>query len=138
MDAILLRKAGSLERCVARVRDKYQGNEAAFDADIDLQDIIVLNLQRACQSAVDMALRIGRLRRLAFPSDTADMFRVLASAGLLPRDLTESLVRMVGFRNVAVHEYQELDLQKVRHIIEHRLDDLLAFSKAMLRADPSG
>jgi uncharacterized protein YutE (UPF0331/DUF86 family) len=46
--------------------------------------------------------------------------------------------RMVGFRNVAVHEYQELDLQKVRHIIEHRLDDLLAFSKAMLHADPSG
>lgn len=85
-----------------------------------------------------MALRIGRLRRLAFPSDTADMFRVLVSAGLLPRDLAESLVRMVGFRNVAVHEYQELDLQKVRHIIEHRLDDLLAFSKAMLQADPSG
>jgi uncharacterized protein YutE (UPF0331/DUF86 family) len=138
MDSILLRKAGSLERCVARVRDKYKGNEAAFDADIDLQDIIVLNLQRACQTAIDMALRIGRLRRLAFPSDTADMFRVLASAGLLPRDLAESLVRMVGFRNVAVHEYQELDLQKVRHIIEHRLDDLLAFSKAMLRADPSG
>jgi uncharacterized protein YutE (UPF0331/DUF86 family) len=138
MDAILLRKAGSLERCIARVLDKYQGNEAAFDDDIDLQDIIVLNLQRACQTAIDMALRIGRLRRLAFPSDTADMFRVLVSAGLLPRDLAESLVRMVGFRNVAVHEYQELDLQKVRHIIEHRLDDLLAFSKAMLQADPSG
>jgi uncharacterized protein YutE (UPF0331/DUF86 family) len=138
MDAILLRKAGSLERCVARVRDKYHGNEAAFDADIDLQDIVVLNLQRACQTAIDMALRIGRLRRLAFPSDTADMFRVLARAGLLPRDLAESLVRMVGFRNVAVHEYQELDLAKVRYISEHRLDDLLAFSKAMLQADPSG
>jgi uncharacterized protein YutE (UPF0331/DUF86 family) len=48
------------------------------------------------------------------------------------------MMAMVGFRNVAVHEYQELDLQKVRHIIEHRLDDLLAFSKAMLHADPSG
>jgi uncharacterized protein YutE (UPF0331/DUF86 family) len=45
---------------------------------------------------------------------------------------------MVGFRDIAAHEYQELDLAKVRHIIEQRLDDLLAFSKAMLAADPDG
>jgi uncharacterized protein YutE (UPF0331/DUF86 family) len=44
---------------------------------------------------------------------------------------------MVGFRNVAVHGYQELDLAKVRYIVEHRLDDLLAFGKAMLAADPT-
>ena len=44
---------------------------------------------------------------------------------------------MVGFRNIAVHEYRKLDLAKVRYIIEHRLDDLLAFSKAMLLADPT-
>lgn len=44
------------------------------------------------------------------------MFRILAQAGLITRDLGESLKRMVGFRNVAVHEYQELDLAKVRAI----------------------
>jgi uncharacterized protein YutE (UPF0331/DUF86 family) len=59
-------------------------------------------------------------------------------AGLLSGAVSESMEAMVGFRDVAVHEYQELDLQKVRHIIEHRRDDLLAFSKAMLHADPSG
>ena len=47
------------------------------------------------------------------------------------------MVAMVGFCNVAVHEYQELDLTKVRAIIEHRLDDLLTFSEAMRAADPS-
>lgn len=138
MDAVLQRKAASLERCVARVRDKYRGNEQAFEADVDLQDIIVLNLQRACQTAIDMALRIGRLKRLAFPSDTAEIFRILARAGLIDKELASSLARMVGFRDIAVHEYQELDLAKVRRIIEHRLDDLLAFSKAMLAADPTG
>jgi hypothetical protein len=78
MDAVLLRnKVGSLERRVARVRDKYRGNEAAFGTDIDLQGIVVLNLQRACRTAIDLALRLGRLRRLAFPSDTAEIFRIL-------------------------------------------------------------
>ena len=137
MDAVLVRKAASLERCVARVRSKYIGHEAEFDTDIDLQDIVVLNLQRACQLAIDMALRIGRTRRLALPADTAEMFRILAQAGLITRDLGESLKRMVGFRNVAVHEYQELDLAKVRPIIETRLDDLATFAKAMIAADPS-
>jgi uncharacterized protein YutE (UPF0331/DUF86 family) len=46
------------------------------------------------------------------------------------------MIAMVGFRNIAVHEYRKLDLATVRRIIEHRLDDLLAFSKAMLQADP--
>src|SRR5262245_9430601 len=83
MDAVLLCKAGSLERCITRVRDRYQGHEAEFVTDIDLQDIVVLNLQRACQLAIDMALRTGRTRRLALPSDTAEIFRILAQAGLL-------------------------------------------------------
>ena len=122
---------------MARVRDKFIGRELEFDTDIDLQDIVVLNLQRACQIAMDMALRIGRVRRLGFPSDTAEMFRILVQAGLIDKPLGKSLRRMVGFRNVAVHEYQELDLARVRAIVEHRLDDLLAFSRAMLAADPT-
>jgi hypothetical protein len=44
MDAVLVRKTASLERCVARVRNKFLGHEAELDTDIDLQDIIVLNL----------------------------------------------------------------------------------------------
>ena len=71
MDTVLLRKAASLERCIARVKGKYFGHEAEFDADLDLQDIVVVNLQRACQLAIDMSLRIGRTRRLALPADTA-------------------------------------------------------------------
>lgn len=46
--------------------------------------------------------------------------------------------RKVGFRNVAVHEYQDLDLAKVRSVIEHRLDDRATFAKAMIAADPTG
>jgi uncharacterized protein YutE (UPF0331/DUF86 family) len=136
-DDILQEKGGSIERCVVRVRAKYEGHEAELENDIDLQDIIVLNLQRACQTAIDMGMRMGRLRRLGLPKDSADIFAILQTAGLLTKELTCSLHRMVGFRNIAVHEYRKLDLAKVRYIIEHRLDDLLAFSKAMLLADPT-
>jgi uncharacterized protein YutE (UPF0331/DUF86 family) len=138
IDRVLLSKARSIERCVDRVREEYVGHEDDFATNWTRQDATVLNLIRACEQAIDMANRAAYLRALEIADDTAETFVVLAKAGLIPPDLAQSMKCMVGFRNVAVHEYQELDLAKVRHIIERRLDDLLAFSKAMLQADPSG
>lgn len=134
---MLLSKAESIERCVARVRDTYVGNEAAFEQDFNVQDVVVLNLQRGCEAAIDMANRMLKLRRLRYPKESGDSFRTLVAAGLLSKEIGAAMVAMVGFRNIAVHEYQTLDLAKVRRIVEERLDELLAFSKAMLAADPS-
>jgi len=96
-DDILQEKAGSIERCIVRVRAKYVGHEAELEHDLDLQDIIVLNLQRACQIAIDMGMRKGRLRRLGLPKDSAEIFAILQAAGLLKKELATSLRRMVGF-----------------------------------------
>ncbi len=137
MDQVLIEKAEALERCVAQARKYYFGHEAEFETDFMRQDAIVMNLERACQQAIDMANRMARLRRLPIPKQTADVFRMLGEHGLIAADLVEKLAAMVGFRNIAVHEYRKLDLDKVREVIEHRLDDLLAFSAAMLRADPT-
>ena len=72
-----------------------------------------------------MANRMIRLRRLEPPDSAVEAFFVVQRAGLIPQELALSMKRMVGFRNVAVHADQELDVEKkVRQIIEHRLDDL--------------
>lgn len=46
------------------------------------------------------------------------------------------MMRMVGFRNVAVHDYRKLDLVIVRNIITNHLNDFLAFSRAALQLKP--
>jgi uncharacterized protein YutE (UPF0331/DUF86 family) len=135
MDHVLIEKAESLERCISQVHSYYVGHEAEFLTDFMRQDAIVLNLQRACQIAIDMAMRTARLRRLDLPESSADIFHVLERAGLLESVLAARLVGMVGFRNVSVHEYRKLDMNVVRSIIEHHLADLLALSEAILRAD---
>ncbi len=81
-----------------------------------------------------MANRMTLLRDLPIADSAGDTFLALGKAQLISKDLAQSMKSMVGFRNIAVHEYQELDLAKVRAIIEHRLDDLRAFAKAMLAA----
>ena len=72
---MLASKAGVIERAVARVRETYIGHEAGFLTDYDCQDICVLNFQRACEAAIDMANRVVKLRRLGFPEDSKESFR---------------------------------------------------------------
>lgn len=136
-DHILAEKAQSLERCVAQARRYYAGHEDVFETNYLIQDAIILNIQRACQQAISIANRIAKLCRLPLPKESADVFRILAKEGLIAPELSERLAGMVGFRNIAIHEYQELDLGVVRSIVETGLDDLLAFKSAILQADPT-
>jgi uncharacterized protein YutE (UPF0331/DUF86 family) len=129
---VAVAKADIIERCLARVREEYVGHEAELETDITRQDAILLNLQRACEAAIGLANRVVKRRRLGVPQKSADAFEILARAGLLQASLAAGMKAMVGFRNIAVHDYRALDLAKVREIIEHRLDDLSTFGRAML------
>jgi uncharacterized protein YutE (UPF0331/DUF86 family) len=48
--------------------------------------------------------------------------------------LAEKLEKMVGFRNVLVHQYQELNLDLLVDVIENHLDDLVYFTNLIMRA----
>jgi uncharacterized protein YutE (UPF0331/DUF86 family) len=131
-DDVALNKATSLERCVRRVREVYANDPRNLSDDLTRQDSIVLNLQRGCETAIDLAMHLVRKHRLGIPQDSRDAFDLLANAGKLDAALATSLKLMVGFRNVAVHNYTRLDLAIVQAIIERRLDDLLRFASDTL------
>lgn len=133
-DDVLLNKAAIIERCVARARDEHAAAGAGFVTDLTRQDAAVLNIQRACEAAIDMGHYIVRRDRLGVPQGARDVFALLATAGRIDQKLAEALQRMVGFRNLAVRQYQALQLPILVRIIEAHLDEFLAFSKAALRA----
>jgi uncharacterized protein YutE (UPF0331/DUF86 family) len=49
--------------------------------------------------------------------------------------LADGLKRMVGFRNIAVHDYQTMQMPIVIAIIEHHLEEFLSYSKTILLKD---
>jgi len=132
MDDIILNKAAIIERCLKRIHEDYDGYEEEFKTSFLRQDAIILNLQRACEASIDLAAHIIRVKKLGLPQTSRDMFALLQDAGLIDTQLSDRLQKMTGFRNIAVHNYQKLDLAIVQHLIEHRLDDIQAFSSAML------
>lgn len=133
VDDVLLNKAATVERCVGRVREEYDKGPATFGQDFTRQDAAILNLQRACEACLDMGWHVLRRERLGLPQSARDVFELLARAGWVDTRLADSMKRMVGFRNIAVHEYQTLQLPITIHIIEHRLGDFLDYTGQILR-----
>ena len=122
-DDVILNKAEIIERCIVRVKETYGRDPAALDSDYGIQDVIILNLERACQAAIDLGMRWIRIEALGVPKDSRDAFSLLAAAGMLSGDLSDSLKKMVGFRNIAVHDYREIDFAIVKAIIERDFPD---------------
>lgn len=134
-DDVLLNKAATIERCVARVREEYASDPDTFATNFTRQDAAILNIQRACEAALDMGHHIIRRESLGMPQSSRDVFALLADAHWLDPQLADHMKRMVGFRNIAVHEYQTLQLPITVNIIQSHLDEFLAYSRQMLRHD---
>ncbi len=132
-DDVLINKAATIERCVARAREEYFSDPATFATNFTRQDAAILNIQRACEAALDMGQHLIRRDRLGVPQSARDVFTLLAQAGRIEKPLAEGLQRMVGFRNIAVHDYQTLQLPITVAIIEKHLDEFLDYSKALLQ-----
>ena len=134
-DDVLVNKAATIERCVARAREEYFSDPASFASSFTRQDAAILNIQRACEAALDMGQHLIRRDRLGVPQSARDVFSLLAQAGRIEPFLAHGLQRMVGFRNIAVHDYKALQLPITVAIIEKHLDEFLQYSKAILQRD---
>jgi uncharacterized protein YutE (UPF0331/DUF86 family) len=133
MNDIVLNKAEIIERALARVHDTYARHRQDLGQSFDAQDVIVLNLQRACEAAIDLAMHIVRLQGLGLPKDSKSAFDLLERAQEISSPLADHLRKMIGFRNIAVHDYREIDWAIVRNIIEAHCDDLAMFANEMVK-----
>lgn len=133
MDRLIIeRKLDSLWRCLERVRSRTPAGASDLLNDLDLQDVLVLNLSRAVQICVDVAVHILSERKQPPPETMGKAFDLLAQEGLLETELAQRLKKSVGFRNLAVHNYEAIDWAIVHAIATRHLVDFEAFAKAVM------
>lgn len=132
-DDVLINKSATVERCVARVREEYVADPTTFATNFTRQDAAILNLQRACEAVLDMGQHIVRREGLGVPQSARDVFELMARAGWIDAPLADALKRMVGFRNIAVHDYQRLVLPILVNVITGHLDEFLTFTRIVLQ-----
>ena len=101
-DDVLFNKAATIERCVARAKEEFLAAGEHFATDFTRQDAAVLNVQRACEAALDMGQHLIRREKLGIPQSARDVFALLHAGGWIDLALAVNLQKMVGFRNIAV------------------------------------
>ncbi len=100
------------------------------------QDAITLNLLRACESIIDMGAHVIKVRALGLPQSNREIFVLLKEANIIPQELSDKMQAMVGFRNIAIHNYMNIDLEIIRAILKNDLVKLLEFCRVLVQIKP--
>jgi uncharacterized protein YutE (UPF0331/DUF86 family) len=134
MNDIIANKLQTIKRCLNRVNEEYAQTPNNLE-NFTKQDAIILNIQRACEACIDLAMHLISEKGWGIPQNSRDAFEILYQQGIINEKLNQNLKAMVGFRNIAVHDYQSVQLPILRAIIEHHLSDFIAFSDTFLRLE---
>jgi uncharacterized protein YutE (UPF0331/DUF86 family) len=128
---VVLAKVAAIQKCLRRIKEVTALSPERLD-DLDVQDIFVLNLQRAIQSAIDLAAHIVASEGLGISDTIRGHFVLLEKAKVITKALSQKMQSMVGFRNIAIHDYQNLDIEILKAILSKHLKDLEQFYTAIL------
>lgn len=124
-DAVLS-KISIIKRCLATIKRATNLEEKSLE-DIFTQDIFVLNTQRSIQATIDIANILIAAHGWKLPASYKECFSILAENNVVAADMAEKLKKMCGFRNIAVHDYQEITPPIMQSIMTHHLKDFEEF-----------
>ena len=126
---IVTEKLESLRRCIQRIQDNTPPEIESLTKDPDIQDILVLNLTRAVQLCVDIGSHMVSASGEAAPATMGEVFTALNKLGVISPTICESMRKAVGFRNIAIHNYEAINWEIVFAICNKSLADFRQFVK---------
>jgi len=125
--SIIMAKMANIKKNLDRLKEKQEVGSKEFHANRDVQDIVLLNLQVAIQGCIDIASHIISDNDWGVPGSLAGLFDILSEKKVISQEMKKIMRQMVGFRNLIVHEYAELDMDKVYLVFTSRLADFNSF-----------
>ena len=126
--ADLRRHLDHLEQVRPRVRSPED-----LTRDLSLHNDVLFSLLTVCQLVIDIAGELSARRGERF-EDYTQAVRNLATDERFSADLVRELERLPGFRNVLIHEYVALDMDRVMEALE-RLDPIDQFVVVVARME---
>ena len=134
-DDIIINKIETIKRCLSRINEEYVTFEDELESNYTKQDSIILNLERAAQASIDLSTHIIRVKNLGIPKTSRDVFSLLDASKIITSTTSEQMKKMVGFRNIAVHDYQNISLDIVKSILTNHLIDFECFIQEIINTE---
>ncbi|WP_425390362.1 type VII toxin-antitoxin system HepT family RNase toxin [Ekhidna sp.] len=130
MDDVVLNKVAALERCLNMIREEGTKD---WKSNFTYQDALLLNLERACQVCIDLSAHIVRKKALGLPKFSRELFDLLEASEIIDNSMAVEMKKMVGFRNLIVHEYGTLNLNIIESILNSKLNVFEEFGSLMIK-----
>ncbi|MGL4358200.1 MULTISPECIES: type VII toxin-antitoxin system HepT family RNase toxin [unclassified Cetobacterium] len=130
-DDVIINKVETIKRCIKRIEEEYSNDFNNLE-NYTKQDSIILNLQRMCEATLDLGMHYIKIKKLELPQTSKQTFEILQKNEVIDKKLSLDLQGMVGFRNIAVHDYQSLNIEILQKIIENHLMDSLRLAQKIL------
>ena len=112
-----------------RFREIHREEDVSKDR--HLEWALRYGLLEAIQIVIDVSCYLVSRDNLGAPSSYGECIELLQQAGYIDDSLADILLGMVGLRNILVHEYIHVDVQRLYSLLD-RIDDFSAFVREVV------
>ncbi len=130
--SVIIKKISLIRHNLSRLKDKETVSLESLKNDLDIQDIVLHNLQLAIQGCIDVGSHVISDEGWGVAGSLNEIFYILRDKGVIKVDLTKRMVSIVGFRNILVHEYEDINFDIVYNILHHHLRDINEYLLAIV------
>jgi uncharacterized protein YutE (UPF0331/DUF86 family) len=118
-----------LENCLRKLEKIAELNLEAYLENELTQDAAERNLQIAIQCVLDIGTHIIAEEGFRTPSSSEEVIRILGEEGIIPVEFALNLQGMAGLRDLLVHEYLEINNERIYSLITRRREDFIRFAE---------
>lgn len=132
-EALILIKLNELDQYCSQLKEYENTTADQYSDDWKIQRIIERTLQMMIETCADIAGHIIADREFRIPTSYADTFKVLLEEKILDRKLYAVMEKIAKFRNIVVHQYDEVDAEIVTAILKNDLTDFKSYKQAIIK-----
>lgn len=129
---MVLRKLSAIDEYLQQIQEFSGVSVDEYKSDWKSQRIVERTLQMLIEKCADIANHIISDRNMRIPTSYSDTFRVLLENNVIDENLFAVMEKMAKFRNIVVHQYEEVDAEIVIIILRKHLGDFVRFRDAIL------
>lgn len=126
---IVLKHLDELENCIKQLNKHKNCSARQLLSDLDLRWSVERGLQLAIQNVLDVSSHILVDMGVNGLEDYTAIIDQMGVKKVIPAEFAKKIRGMAGLRNVLVHDYVDIDTEKLHDLLVNRLGDFKKFAK---------
>jgi uncharacterized protein YutE (UPF0331/DUF86 family) len=102
-----------------------------LEGDASLRGAVERYLYLAAQATIDLAEAVIAYKNFRKPQTMSESFEILKEEDIINAELSQEMIKMVGFRNVMAHDYERVNYAIVYNVLQNGAEDIEKFIKVV-------